>query len=81
MPLGRAVHGASRDNIVRAPDGVHFCPDGKTTLVGGFEECDVYSSGAFRFASGDARARPHRAISPFGALGLHYRRAELNPPM
>jgi hypothetical protein len=30
---------------------VHFCPDGKTTLVGGFEECDVYSSGAFRFAS------------------------------
>jgi hypothetical protein len=38
-------------NIVRAPDGVHFCPDGNTTLVDGLEECDVYSSGAFRFAA------------------------------
>ena len=34
-----------------APDGVHFCPDGKTTLVGGLEECDVYSSGRVRFAA------------------------------
>ena len=36
---------------MRAPDGVHFCPNGQTTLVGGLEECDVYSSGAWRFAA------------------------------
>jgi hypothetical protein len=38
-------------NVVRAPDGVHFCPNGQTNLIGAFEICDVYSSGAFRFAS------------------------------
>ncbi len=43
--------GSAGTNIVRAPDGVHYCPDGRTTLVGYFEECDVYSSGAFRFAA------------------------------
>ena len=43
--------GPAGTNIVRAPDGVHFCPTGNTTLVGYLEECDVYSSGAFRFAS------------------------------
>ena len=43
--------GPAGTNVVRAPDGVHFCPTGRTTLVGYFEECDVYSSGAFRFAS------------------------------
>jgi hypothetical protein len=43
--------GPAGTNVVRAPDGVHFCPNGQTTLVAGFEECDVYSSGAFRFAS------------------------------
>jgi len=48
---GEPCTGPAGSNIVRAPDGVHFCPDGNTTLVGGFEECDVYSSGAFRFAS------------------------------
>ena len=42
--------GTNGTNIVRAPDGIHFCPDGDTTLVGGFEECNVYSSGAYRFA-------------------------------
>jgi hypothetical protein len=42
--------GASGTNIVRAPDGVHFCPNGQTTLSGYFEVCDVYASGAFRFA-------------------------------
>jgi hypothetical protein len=49
--LGEPCTGPAGTNIVRAPDGVHFCPDGKTTFVSGFEECDVYSSGAFRFAS------------------------------
>jgi len=48
---GEPCTGPAGTNIVRAPDGVHFCPDGKTTLVGGLEECDVYSSGALRFAS------------------------------
>ena len=48
---GEPCTGSDGTNIVRAPDGVHFCPDGKTTLVSGFEQCDVYSSGAFRFAA------------------------------
>jgi len=43
--------GPAGTNVVRAPDGGHFCPTGKTTLIAGLEECDVYSSGAFRFAS------------------------------
>ena len=38
-------------NVVRAPDGVHFCPSGMSTRVSYFEECSVYSSGAFRFAA------------------------------
>jgi hypothetical protein len=52
--------GPDSTNIVRAPDGVHFCPNGETTLVAGLEECDVYSSGAFRFASAmlDGALRP-----------------------
>ncbi len=49
--VGEPCTGPAGTNIVRAPDGVHFCPDGNTTLVGGFEACDVYSSGAFRFAA------------------------------
>ena len=43
--------GASGTNRVRSPDGVHFCPDGVVTLEGYFSVCDVYSSGAFRFAA------------------------------
>jgi hypothetical protein len=42
--------GPSGTNVVRAPDGVHFCPTGNTTAEGYFEVCDVYSSGAFRYA-------------------------------
>jgi hypothetical protein len=52
--------GPDGTNTVRAPDGVHFCPNGQTTLVAGIEECDVYSSGAFRFASAMLEA----ALSP-----------------
>jgi hypothetical protein len=48
---GEPCTGPAGTNIVRAPDGVHFCPNGQTTLVGGLEQCDVYSSGAFRFAA------------------------------
>jgi hypothetical protein len=29
---------------------VHFCPDGDTTIEGYLAVCNVYSSGAFRFA-------------------------------
>ncbi len=43
-------------NVVRSPDGVHFCPSGKTTIEGYLAICNVYSSGAFRFAS--AMLRP-----------------------
>jgi hypothetical protein len=43
--------GPSGTNIVRAPDGVHFCPTGDTTIEGYFAVCNVYSSGAFRFAT------------------------------
>jgi len=43
--------GPSGANVVCAPDGVHFCPTGVTTAEGYFEVCNVYSSGAFRFAA------------------------------
>jgi hypothetical protein len=44
---GPVVNGV-RTNIVRAPDGVHFCPVATgSPLPGG---CPVYSSGAYRFA-------------------------------
>ncbi len=42
--------GPSGTNVIRAPDGVHFCPTGDTALEGYFAVCNVYSSGAFRFA-------------------------------
>jgi hypothetical protein len=37
--------GPSGTNIVRSPDGIHFCPDGNANI----DACDVYASGAFRF--------------------------------
>jgi hypothetical protein len=42
--------GPAGTNVVRSPDGVHFCPDGHTKIEGAYIVCDVYSSGAFRFA-------------------------------
>jgi hypothetical protein len=39
------------NDIVRSPDGEHFCPDRSGNAVGQVVTCDVYSSGAFRFAS------------------------------
>jgi hypothetical protein len=38
-------------NVVRSPDGVHFCPDGISTNEGWENVCDQYASGAFRFAA------------------------------
>jgi hypothetical protein len=42
--------GANGTNIVRSPDGIHFCPDGTPATRGVTGPCDEYSSGAFRFA-------------------------------
>jgi hypothetical protein len=38
--------------IVRAPDGVHFCPVGYPDGSDGSEPCAVYSSGAVRYGNG-----------------------------
>jgi hypothetical protein len=42
--------GPNGTNIVRSPDGIHFCPDGTPATAGVTGPCDEYSSGAFRFA-------------------------------
>jgi hypothetical protein len=42
--------GPDGTNVVRSPDGIHFCPDGTQTTRGVTGPCDEYSSGAFRFA-------------------------------
>jgi len=81
---GEPCTGPAGTNVVRAPDGVHFCPDGKTTLVGGFEDCDIYSSGALRFASAmltsalNSRRLPKTVTSPLAtcrAEPVHVRRS------
>jgi hypothetical protein len=62
--------GGDGTNVVRSPDGVHFCPTGTTHVEGWYDLCDVYSSGAFRFATAmldPALGRPSpqaRAPSP-----------------
>lgn len=66
---GEPCTGPHGTNIVRSPDGVHFCPDGRTTPDRGLEVCDVYSSGAFRFASAMLKAALGagvRAVTPHG---------------
>jgi ribosomal protein L24E len=47
---GEPCTGPSGTNVVRGPDGSHFCPSGSDTINGYFAECTVYSSGALRFA-------------------------------
>jgi hypothetical protein len=37
-------------NVVRAPDGIHFCPVGKPSLAGRTQPCGTYASGARRYA-------------------------------
>ena len=51
-----------RTNVVRSPDGIHFCPNQVGNAVGVVPGCDTYSSGAFRFAA--AMAGP--VIREFG---------------
>jgi hypothetical protein len=56
--------GANGTNVVRSPDGVHFCPDGTPSTRGVTGPCDEYSPGAFRFALAMVSAvtqYPHRA--------------------
>ncbi len=43
--------GPSGTDVVRSPDGIHFCPDGRVAVEGPYDVCDVYSSGSFRFAA------------------------------
>ena len=43
-------------NVVRAPDGGHFCPGAPDAVRGVTNGCPVWSSGAFRF--GNAMAAP-----------------------
>jgi len=56
--------GANGTNVVRSPDGIHFCPDGTPATRGVTGPCDEYSPGAFRFAvviEGAVTYRQHRA--------------------
>jgi hypothetical protein len=46
--------------IVRAPDGVHFCPGSPAAVAGRTERCSVWASGAYRY--GTAMAAPVVAI-------------------
>jgi hypothetical protein len=52
-------------NVVRAPDGVHFCPVSGDAVQGVTDDCPVWSSGAYRY--GRALAQPvidALAVSP-----------------
>ena len=42
--------GPDGTNVVRSPDGIHFCPEGTPATRGVTGPCDEYSPGAFRFA-------------------------------
>ena len=37
------------ENVVRAPDGFHFCPTGQKAVAGRVAPCTTYMSGAFRY--------------------------------
>jgi hypothetical protein len=39
-----------RSNVVRSPDGAHFCPTKTANDAGVIGGCTVYSSGAYRYA-------------------------------
>ncbi len=52
---GRDAHGTPV-NVVRAPDGAHFCPGAPAAVRGVTAACNVWSSGSWRF--GNAMASP-----------------------
>ena len=60
-PTGQPV------NVVRAPDGSHFCPSAGTAQRGVTGPCGEWSSGAYRFAS--AMAAPVLELLGPGLLG------------
>jgi hypothetical protein len=43
-------------NVVRAPDGAHFCPVKSADASGVIGGCPVYSSGAYRYANATVQA-------------------------
>lgn len=47
--LGPVAKGVP-SNVVRSPDGAHFCPAGAKPVEGVTPHCDTYSSGAMRYA-------------------------------
>ena len=53
---GSADGAGTAVNVVRAPDGMHFCPAAPEAVNGITGECPVWSSGAFRFGTAMARA-------------------------
>jgi hypothetical protein len=58
--------GANGTNVVRSPDGIHFCPDGTPSTRGVTGPCDEYSPGAFRFALAIVSAMtqyPHQTLT------------------
>ncbi len=58
--------GANGSNVVRSPDGIHFCPDGTPSTRGVTGPCDEYSPGAFRFALAIESAMtqyPHQTLT------------------
>ena len=58
--------GPDGTNVVRSPDGIHFCPDGTPATRGVTGPCDEYSSGAFRFALAMVNAVTQYAYSTPG---------------
>jgi hypothetical protein len=51
-----SLESGTERNVVRAPDGLHFCPASSAAERGVTGDCPVWSSGAFRF--GTALAGP-----------------------
>jgi hypothetical protein len=58
--------GPDGTNVVRSPDGIHFCPDGTPAARGVTGPCDEYSPGAFRFALAMVHAVNQYAFSTPG---------------
>ena len=53
VPVGRACLNdpVPGENVVRAPDGFHFCPTGQRAVRGHVPPCATYMSGAFRYGA------------------------------
>jgi hypothetical protein len=59
--LDDPVHG---QNVVRAPDGFHFCPTGQKAVEGYVPPCTTYMSGAFRYGEAMATAALRELRNP-----------------